>query len=246
MKPAYEYIEFGRRRIAFAITRSNRRKTVAISVRPDQTVVVAAPKGVRRSRVADVVRRKAPWILTCQERNGRCYPRQSKSLVNGESLRYLGRQYGLQITQNARRRPAVSVSLRNGRFRVDVIVTVPRNQLRRHLRRALVAWYRCRGWPKLHVLTKTLGPKLGVRWTSLEVREMPTRWGSAGSDGTLRFNWRIMMAPMRLVEYVVAHELCHLKHPNHSRAFWRMLGRAVPDYDARKNELARMGPLLDF
>jgi len=246
MKPAHDYIEFGRRKITFAITCSHRRNTVAITVRPDQTVVVAAPKGVRRSRVAEVVRRKAPWILSCQERNGRCYPRQSKSLVNGETLRYLGRQYRLQVTLGAKNCLPVSVVLRNGRFCIEVSATVPSNILRRRLRLALTTWYRCHGRAKVHVLAKSLGQRLGVRWTTLEVREMPTRWGSAGTDGSLRFNWRIVMAPMRLVEYVVAHELCHLKHPNHSRAFWRMLGRALPDCNARQSELSRMGPLLDF
>lgn len=81
--------------------------------------------------------------------------------------------------------------------------------------------------------------------SAVEVREMKTRWGSGGENGKVRFNWRIVMAPKRLLEYVVAHELCHIKHHDHSREFWRLLSRVMPDFDQRRDELERLGPTLD-
>ncbi len=86
---------------------------------------------------------------------------------------------------------------------------------------------------------------MGVTAKSVEVREMKTRWGSGGPGGRLRFNWRIVMAPKRLLEYVVAHELCHIRYHDHSREFWRLLGRVMPDYKQRQQELERLGPSLD-
>ena len=70
--------------------------------------------------------------------------------------------------------------------------------------------------------------------------------GQLGADGRVSFNWRIIMAPKRLVEYVVAHELCHLKYNDHSRDFWRLLERAMPDYERRRAELAVVGPKFDL
>jgi predicted metal-dependent hydrolase len=75
---------------------------------------------------------------------------------------------------------------------------------------------------------------------------MKQHWGSARANGRVSFNWRIIMAPKRLLEYVVAHELCHLKHPNHSRDFWRLLERTMPDHERRRVELAIVGPKFDL
>ena len=74
--------------------------------------------------------------------------------------------------------------------------------------------------------------------------EQRKRWGSADARGCVRFNWRIVQAPQRLVDYVVAHELVHLRYPSHTRDFWAELGVVMSDYEARREELRRMGPLL--
>lgn len=86
--------------------------------------------------------------------------------------------------------------------------------------------------------------QIGVTPASVQLREMKSRWGSASADGRLRFNWRIVMAPKQLFEYVVAHELCHLNHPSHSKKFWRLLASAMPDHASRRLQLESIGPSL--
>ena len=76
------------------------------------------------------------------------------------------------------------------------------------------------------------------------IREQAKRWASCDAAGALRFNWRIIQAPRRLVEYVVAHELVHLVHADHTAAFWARLGQAMPDYEGRKEALRKLGPQL--
>ena len=83
--------------------------------------------------------------------------------------------------------------------------------------------------------------KLGVTPRSVLVREPDKRWGSCDAKGNVRLNWRIVQAPMRLVDYVVAHELVHLVHADHGRAFWQELGRVMPDYEGRREMLRRVG-----
>lgn len=86
-----------------------------------------------------------------------------------------------------------------------------------------------------------LAERLGLFPSSVLVREQRKRWGSADAKGNVRFNWRVVQAPMRLVDYVVAHGLVHLAYPDHTRDFWATLGRVMPDYEVRRETLRRMG-----
>ena len=86
--------------------------------------------------------------------------------------------------------------------------------------------------------------KLGLHPSSVLIREPKKRWGSADATGNIRLNWRIVQMPTRLLDYVVAHELVHVAHPDHTREFWRTLGRAMPDYEARRESLRRLGRQL--
>lgn len=76
------------------------------------------------------------------------------------------------------------------------------------------------------------------------IRAQDKRWGSCDTAGNLRFNWRIVQAPMALVDYVVAHEIVHLRHPEHTKAFWSSLGVLIPDYEKRRASLRQLGPRL--
>lgn len=238
-------VQFGKTEIAYEIRRSANRRTVAITVCPDQSIQVVAPKGLRRSRIAPIVKKKAAWIVGCWEQNGRAYRSTEKSLVSGESLRYLGRQYPLVVHRAKTGDSRASVKLVRGRFCVTVRSNLSVEDARSACRNALEAWYRLHAESQLAQLVERISLALRVRFNDVQVREFAKRWGSA-SNGVIRLNWRIIMAPRRVVEYIVAHELCHLRHDNHSPAFWRMLSSFMPDYRERRSELACIGPLLDL
>jgi predicted metal-dependent hydrolase len=238
-------VVFGTTTIAYTVQMTNRRKTVAITVRPDMSVSVAAPKGTRRTLIAKKVRDKAEWVVRQQERLRRNSRHLAKECVSGESFRYLGRQYQLKV----QRRPTVPSPVRATMIRGCLVVPVARRWSAEHRRQsvqqALVTWYRDRATQQINAAVHRLAKRLGVAVEAVEVREMKTRWGSGGT-GRVRFNWRIVMAPKRLLEYVVAHELCHIKHHDHSREFWRLLGRVMPDYEQRRAELEHIGSSFDF
>jgi predicted metal-dependent hydrolase len=88
--------------------------------------------------------------------------------------------------------------------------------------------------------------KLGVREPPVLIRAQRRRWASCDPQGVIRLNWRVVQAPLRLVDYVVAHELLHLAHRNHTSAFWAALGRVMHDYDARRAALRALGPSLEW
>jgi predicted metal-dependent hydrolase len=86
--------------------------------------------------------------------------------------------------------------------------------------------------------------ELGVRWTRIEIRDQRSRWGSCSTRGTLSFNWRLVLAPFEVLDYVVVHELCHLREPNHSRRFWKLVEARRPDWREQRDWLHEHGPEL--
>ena len=109
------------------------------------------------------------------------------------------------------------------------------------MRERLVAWYRERAALRVPERAATWSHRLELNAAPVLIREPKKRWGSADATGNIRFNWRIIQTPTRLIDYVVAHELVHLAHPDHTRDFWATLGRAMPDYEARREALRRLG-----
>jgi len=241
--PPTRSIVFGQTQIPFTLHRSGRRD-VAITVNADASVAVIAPPGTALSMVEAAVRRRAAWIIRQRDWLQRHWPRRPRQFVSGESCLYLGRQYQLQISPNSPGQ--ANVRLEGGKFKVDLPNSAATSDLGQLVRPLLVRWYRRHALPYLAELAENQAKKLGVDYAEIRLLEMPTRWGSGGKNGKLRFNWRLMLAPRRLVEYVVAHELVHLRHPHHSANFWRTLGTIVPDWQQRRDELDLRGPSFDL
>ena len=238
--------QFGTTTIDYVLRRSPKRKTIAVTVHPDRTVSVVAPPRIRRSRISGLVTSKAEWILRQQEALHQQHAGFVKQFVSGESFFYLGRQYSLKVRQVKAARLSCSVQLIRGRF----LVTIPRIKdltiRSATVREGLRCWYRDKAGEHLAHMTAHFSQRMGLRCPPLNIREMKQRWGSTNAGGKINFNWRIIMAPKRLVEYVVAHELCHLRYDNHSRDFWQLLERTMPDYERRRSELAIVGAKFDL
>lgn len=236
--------EFGNTSIDFTVTRSEKRSTIAVTVKPDGSVQAAVPKGTPKQTVSGAVRSKAAWIIRQQEFFRRQSTAYSKSFVSGESFPYLGRQYKLKV----RRRSGIKrvlIGLAKGQFQVTVSSGLTAYEQSALVQKEMIQWYRLRAKQVIAPLARTFAAKIGVDVANVGVRDMKRRWGS-GSSRQLVFNWRIIMAPRRLIEYVVAHELCHIVHPDHSRDFWRLLEQVMPDYERRRQVLAVQGPKFDL
>lgn len=233
---------FGNTLIPFEIRRSSRRQTVSIAVDATAHVLVTAPQAAPVSRLDELVRKKGLWILERLRRKSELPSAPpATELVSGTTCRYLGRQYRLQVQRGAE---AARVALRGSWLVVSVPSGLPAQQEAEHVRDSLILWYRTRAAEYLTAKVHKLATKVGVAPTKVMITDPPKRWGSAAKDGTLRLNWRIVQAPLPLVEYVVVHELVHLAHPDHGRAFWAKVGRVLPDYEQRRERLRVLGPSL--
>lgn len=230
-------VTWGGTRFAYAIRRSRRRtKTVAVTVDAGGSVVLVAPERFPTDRLDALVRRKAPWIAQRLRRvQTHDPPPAPREFVSGESVRYLGRHYRLKVAAGA----AGAATLHGGWLHVPTPDGVERAA---HVRAALIDWFRRRAAERLPERVAAWRAKAGVEMPRVVIADQRKRWGSCDRNGTIRLNWRIMQAPMRLVDYVVVHELIHLRHPGHGRDYWQAVGCVLPDYERRREDLRQRGP----
>ena len=234
--PESSTVTWGGRRLPYAIRRSPRRKkTVAVTVDPAGSVLVVAPVRLSSARLDEIVTRKAPWIVQrLRHAEGHGPPPAPREFVSGESVRYLGRHYRLKVHPDE---PGAA-RLRGGWLHVSAPAGARQAA---HVRAALVSWFRRHAARRLPERVEVWRAKSGVPPPRVVVADQRKRWGSCDHRGAIRLNWRIVQAPIRLVDYVVVHELVHLRHRGHGRDYWQAVGRVMPDYERRREELRRCG-----
>ena len=226
-------MSWGRQRFQYEVTIEARRD-LKITVHPDLRVAVRAPEGRSIGEVELLVGAKRSWIAKQLREFAQLHPQPVvRRYVSGETHLYLGRQYVLRVEGGP---PSVRVAA--GR----IVVTVHRPESTSAVRRTLDAWYlerarRIFGRQIDELLNQTV--RLSNRPIRLRVRKMARRWGSCSPAGTITLNPNLVQAPAACVQYVVAHELCHLLVHDHSSRFFLQLERMVPDWENKKTRLNR-------
>ena len=226
-------VKYGDREIAYAVEFC-RRKTLEISVMPDSAVQVRAPQGATLEAIAQKVQKKAPWIVEKQNWFAK-FPKAPppRQYLGGETHLYMGRRYRLKIEKGKER----LVKIDGGFIRVVSADIHPAT-----IKKILDQWLRARAKAQfekvfLACLARFSPSSAPVR---LQIRDMKTRWGSLSKGGILTLNIKLIAAPKECIEYVVVHELCHLKYPNHDKKFYRLLETRLPDWEKRKQKLENM------
>jgi len=231
---AMHVIHFGTRKIPYCLHRADR-KRLRVVVSPELKVDVFAPKNATDGQIHAVVKKKAPWIARTLDKLETYHPLPvPKRYVSGETFVYLGRQYRLKV-ENDLRQPAKLV----GRF---LWVWVEDKTDIQVIKKAVDAWYRKRAHEVLGRYMEncyTIASRHGVREPLLVIRAMRRRWGSCSPSGRITLNLKLVHVPVHCIEYVIMHELCHLKSHNHSKAFYALLTRCQPDWRKRKEALDR-------
>jgi len=234
-------VQYGRRRIQYQVVRRSRRKTVTIAVDPAQGVVLYAPRQAQEEKLSRIVLGKAPWIVSkLAQIQEAAQPVSAREFVSGESFLYLGRNYRLRVVKvGAKEEQAVKAW--RGKFLVSVDRNLSEKARAKKTRALLMEWYQAHAQERLPERAERYAIRSGEQAPKVWIRNQQKRWGSCDAKGHLRFNWHIIMAPMSLVDYVVAHELCHLQYPNHSEGFWKAMRILMPDFELRRERLRREG-----
>jgi len=225
-------VNYGTKAIEYQLVRVDR-KTMEIAVHPDSTVIVKAPVQSDITLIEKKIIKRARWILRQLKYFKQFNPKTpDRCYVNGETHLYLGRQYRLKLAEGAEN----SVKLSRGFFHVTCRSEPTPDSVRKLLNR----WYlqkaqfqfaqslnRC--WRKFN--------DLDVGKPNLAIKRMQKRWGSLSDKGTVTLNTDLIRAPKECIDYVVTHELCHLKYPDHSSDFYRLLDSVIPGWEKVKHKL---------
>lgn len=217
--------------LRFALTRSSRRKTLEIGVDRQGELTLAVPTECSRARIERFARERKFWVYTKLAEKERLFkPRSPKDFTEGEGFLYLGRSYRLKYVQDQ----SEPFKLVNGRLCMRIPMLGDE-------RKFLVEWYLERLKNILAERMWAIGVEVGNHPAGVRVQDLGFRWGSCGKAGNVYFHWKVALLPLRIIDYVVAHELVHLKIPHHTPEFWRKLERAMPDYEQRREWLAKNG-----
>jgi predicted metal-dependent hydrolase len=219
---------------AYVLVRS-RRRSIGLEVRPDATLVVRAPVRTPVWYVESLLREKAGWIedkLAKARGHVSLLPRHD--FLTGEHFPYLGREWPFVVV--AFQKAPLTFDEKTG-FSLD-IAAFDRGEV------AFEVWYRARARELLAERVRHYAPPVGVSVPRLRITGAEWRWGSCSTSGTVSFAWRLIMAPMDVVDYVVVHELAHRREMNHSARFWEVVASVLPDYDARRRWLKDHGRML--
>ena len=213
--------------LTFEVRRSATRKTLGLTVDRGGELVVHAPGDTPLDELERWARKKLVWVhqkLAIKEEL-RPLPREPE-YVAGESFYYLGRGYRLAIVD----RQQAPLAFDGSRF---ILRRDARATARDHFRK----WYTIAGSDWVTRRVRLLARKIAAKPTRITIRDLGFRWGSCGSSGVIFLNWRLLQLPVRLADYLITHELIHLREPQHSPAFWALLDSAIPDWRKWKEEL---------
>lgn len=223
-------ITIGQRVIAYSIRRSKRAKYVNFRIHPLEGLEVVLPQDLPQPNIESLLQERRAWILKHIDLIGSADPPDKpRNLQTGDEVLFLGEAHTLEISQ-LRVGKRASVGRQAGYLRVRLPADVGEIQQPVVVRVTLENWYRLQAKHHISGRVADFAAQYGFDYNGVTIKGQKTRWGSCSSKGNLNFNWRLMMAPSAAIDYVVIHELCHLRELNHSKRFWGLVGQYCPNY----------------
>lgn len=238
-------LKIGPTLISYSIRKSHRAKCVSLSIGADGLQVVA-PFTMNDSDIISLVEKEQTWIINKYEsyRQRLMQTPPEREFVSGEKLLFMGHYYPLKVLEH--KGGNTNVNLTDGQFLVGINVDIPIEKRRGEIQRKLEQWYIRRAKELITERLELFSDKIGVKVNTVRFKNQKTRWGSCSQKGNLNFNWKLVMAPTFIVDYVVVHELCHFKQMNHSPEFWRLVGSQISDYKEMRKWLKENGSKLNL
>lgn len=214
------------------IIRSHRR-TVGLEINQEANLIVRAPRRASLTFIEEVVQKHQAWILRRQaiakQRHQIAPPKQ---FITGEKFLYLGNQYPLHMLSSA----GAGLYFDKAFY----LAELQRNQAHK----LFVKWYRTAAYQTLTDRATFYALQMGLNYRKIRLSSAKRQWGSCSIKGNLSFCWRLVMAPMVVIDYVVVHELTHLIHRNHNEKFWQHVANIMPSYQEQRRWLRQQGHQL--
>ena len=219
------------RQVSYLLKQSRRIRGIRLEIRPDTGLTVVVPGRFSQSQVDDILQKKARWILRhLPEHKPVQIPLFSKEVDHGEKVSYMGRKLELAVQNNGGK--SCTVELSGNRLLVKL------DGRRRSIASILEKWYRARAEMVFTQKADSYKELMGLSYSKILIRGQKTRWGSCSHNGRLSLNWKLLLAPEPVIDYVIIHELAHLRHMNHSGRFWDYVARFCPDWKKHRKWLS--------
>jgi predicted metal-dependent hydrolase len=234
-------IKLGQQLLSYSVKYSKKRKTGQLKIISAHSLEITVPYNTSESYIQNLLQNKTSWILKKTSALAKIDLNPiNKSLCDGALILYLGRPHTLSLQPFKVKHPVIHLHEK------QITIQFPEQIDTRSvlLKYALKDWYIENAKEILHTKTLTWSDKIGVTPKNIHIKEQKTRWGSCSSLGTINYNWRIVMSPLEIIDYLVVHELCHLKFLDHSPLFWGLVSQYLPDYKQRRIWLRNNGKLL--
>ncbi len=210
----------------------SKRRTLSLEIEPDARLIVRAPQKTSLDYIEQIVQKKRLWIQSKQQLTREKYAeRQSKKFVNGEGFLYLGHTYPLSIVND------------NVPFLFDNEFLLSKHLLSKG-RKLFIDWYKKAAYRKIGDRLDRHASFSGFKYNKFGITSAQKRWGSCNYKNTLSFSWRLIMAPLRVIDYVVVHELVHTVEKNHSKRFWNRVKLLDPNYQDNRKWIKENGHRL--
>lgn len=235
-------IQVGEKELKYIVTRTNR-KTIGITIDKSGLVKVTSPYRVSESYINELLLKKSSWIQKKITELESIATKASspKMFNNGETFLYLGKVFELKMCRNSNSKKA-NVKLDGKNILIDLPISFDADSIKKTLKLWYVEQFR-------HIATERINyysSKIGVFPKKVTIREQKTRWGSCSSKGNINLNWKLIMASLEVLDYVIVHELCHMIAMNHSEEFWKLVGVYSPQYKNYRAWLRHNGEMLSL
>jgi predicted metal-dependent hydrolase len=210
----------------------SKRKTVALIINSDATLTVRAPVQTPISYIEKLINKKKNWIeKKVKEIISRPQPIK-KEFVNGEEFNFLGKNYRLRV---------INIST----IMLGEYLYFPISK-KQNIKEELIVWYKQQAKKIVKSRLDLYAKKTSLKYSSMRISNAKKRWGSCGKNNSIIINWRLIMTPLQVIDYVIVHELVHIDEKNHSKRFWSIVKAIFPGYNYSKEWLKKNGHLLNI
>lgn len=238
-------IQIGTTKIDYSLKFTNREKTIGLHIDIDDGLSVYAPKHLSKDQVEKNLHKKSKWIIKNIDKISEIKINLSqKEFLAGEKFPLRGRNYKLKVIRKENTKPALSF------YKGTFTATLPKNISDEDHRIILKPLFQKFYYKKSEEIIKERVKKyekyFDIKPEKIRIKELKNKWGTCTGKNNISLNWRLVFAKTSIIDYVVVHELCHLKHKNHSKKFWREVEKILPNHKDSKNWLRIHGNTLNL
>lgn len=239
-----EQIRIGNTLVDYRLIPSSRQKTIELIIDLDTGFTVKAPASMSKAEISKNLQRKTNWIITNLDKMNEVIRNETKKeFVSGEKFLYKGKRYRLKVIKMDEE-IVPFLAFTHSKFIAYIPSNIAESDYPRIIQPLFLDFYHQKAEKILSQRTRKYLVYFETKPSLIKVQSLKNKWGNCSKTNQLRFNWRVIMAKMSIIDYVIIHELCHIKHKNHSKAFWNEVQKILPDFEERKEWLRINGDLL--